>query len=182
VKHMNFNQLTPGEAERLAMLSEEAGEVIEMVSIVLAEGMTARRNGQANRVALEAECAELLAIAGLMQDDLGELPEVQTQTYLRNATTTGYAGALNERLGALGAAAGRLVQMVGKTLRHGYSSSHPNYPDGDNRFYLAREVARFMAVLDGIESGFFPGKAQLPGDIITRKLRYTHHQTNEATA
>lgn len=85
-----------------------------------------------------------------------------------------------ERLAMLAEEAGEIVQAVGKVLRHGYDSRHP---DGgpDNRASLERECRDFLGVLWGM---------QRAGDLAIllsadygdrrqaweRKLRYAHHQ------
>lgn len=43
----HFNNLTPGEAERLAMLAEECGEVIQAVGKILRHGGTPASTHQA---------------------------------------------------------------------------------------------------------------------------------------
>ena len=56
----HFNGLTPGEAERLALLIEECGEVIQAASKALRHGMSSRwDNGQSNKVKLEEELGHL---------------------------------------------------------------------------------------------------------------------------
>lgn len=56
-----FNGLSPAEAERLAMLAEEAGEIVQAVGKVLRHGYASchpRRNEE-NRRALQREIADL---------------------------------------------------------------------------------------------------------------------------
>lgn len=62
----HFNQLTPAEAERLAILAEECGEVIQIVGKVLRHGYSSfnpdnRRLGD-NRHQLEVELGDLRLI------------------------------------------------------------------------------------------------------------------------
>jgi len=56
-----FNQLTPAEAERLALLAEECGEVIQAVGKILRHGYESRHpnGGPTNREALERECGDV---------------------------------------------------------------------------------------------------------------------------
>lgn len=59
----HFNQLTEAEAERLAILAEECGEVIQAVGKVLRHGYESNNKGQlpeTNRQALERELGDLL--------------------------------------------------------------------------------------------------------------------------
>jgi len=65
----HFNQLTPAEAERLAILAEECGEVIQVVGKILRHGYYSRHpdGGPTNREMLEIElgdidCAKALLI------------------------------------------------------------------------------------------------------------------------
>lgn len=80
-----------------------------------------------------------------------------------------------ERLAMLAEEAGEIIQAVGKILRHGYSSYHPDDPEGpDNRDRLQREVDDLITVSKIMVLGrdITLGKTS----DITRKLRYTHHQ------
>lgn len=67
-----FNGLTPAEHERLAMLAEEAAEVIQIVGKILRHGYESKHpdnmNGPTNRQMLENEIADFYAIAGVMED------------------------------------------------------------------------------------------------------------------
>lgn len=64
----NFNQLTPAETERLAILAEECGEVIQAVGKILRHGYegTHPHGGPNNRQLLELECGDVLQILQLM--------------------------------------------------------------------------------------------------------------------
>ena len=57
----HFNKLTPGEAERLALLAEECGEVIQAIGKVLRHGYESTHpdGGPTNREALERECGDV---------------------------------------------------------------------------------------------------------------------------
>lgn len=58
----NYNQLTPGEAERLAMLAEECAEVIKAVGKILRHGYESKhpQRDTTNRKELELECGDVL--------------------------------------------------------------------------------------------------------------------------
>ncbi|MEG3086202.1 hypothetical protein [Sphingomonas sp. PB4P5] len=92
----------------------------------------------------------------------------------------GLSAAEAERLAMLAEEAGEIIQAVGKVLRHGYASTHP---DGgpDNRAMLSREVRDLFAVAEAMG---FVGDIAGPGldNLATweRKLRYTHHQGDAA--
>ncbi len=60
---MHYNNLTPAEAERLAILAEECGEVIQAVGKILRHGW----GGQVdNRTNLEKEIGDIVYITDLM--------------------------------------------------------------------------------------------------------------------
>lgn len=74
----HFNNLTPAEAERLAMLAEECGEVIQAVGKILRHGYDSHHPDQAgkppefrhtNRDQLKQELADLLAVVDMMDQD-----------------------------------------------------------------------------------------------------------------
>lgn len=57
----HFNELTPAEAERLALLAEECGEVIQAIGKVLRHGFESTHpdGGPTNRESLERECGDV---------------------------------------------------------------------------------------------------------------------------
>lgn len=57
----NFNQLTPAEAERLALLLEELGEAQQAIGKILRHGYESRHpdGGPTNREALEREMGDV---------------------------------------------------------------------------------------------------------------------------
>jgi NTP pyrophosphatase (non-canonical NTP hydrolase) len=86
-----------------------------------------------------------------------------------------------ERLAMLAEEAGEIVQIVGKILRHGYESYHPDDPlKVTNRQHLTNELQDIDGVVYGMVSN---GDLQisdfsLEKAIATwqRKLKWTHHQ------
>jgi NTP pyrophosphatase (non-canonical NTP hydrolase) len=72
----SFNGLTNAEAERLAMLAEEAGEIIQAVGKILRHGYQSTHpldlHGPNNRDMLQEEIKELVAIASHM-DECGDI-------------------------------------------------------------------------------------------------------------
>jgi hypothetical protein len=71
----HFNQLTPAEAERLAMLAEECGEVIQVIGKILRHGYDSYHPDQqgtkpdlrfTNRKALGAELCDLFSVADII--------------------------------------------------------------------------------------------------------------------
>jgi len=57
----SFNQLTPAQAERLALLAEECGEAVQAIGKILRHGYKSRHpdGGPTNRGALERECGDV---------------------------------------------------------------------------------------------------------------------------
>ena len=64
----DFNQLTPAEAERLALLSEELGETQQAIGKILRNGYESQHpdGGPTNRKSLEREIADVLAATRLL--------------------------------------------------------------------------------------------------------------------
>lgn len=65
----NYNQLTPGEAERLAWLLEELGEVQQIVGKILRHGYESRwppETGHTNREKLHRELRDVIFVLELM--------------------------------------------------------------------------------------------------------------------
>lgn len=73
-----FNKLTPAEAERLALLSEECGEVVQAIGKILRHGYgsyhPADPGGLSNRQMLERELGDLAAAVGIM-NAVGDIEE-----------------------------------------------------------------------------------------------------------
>lgn len=68
----HFNQLTPAEAERLAILAEECAEVIQVVGKILRHGYESHHPDdvcqKSNRELLETEIGHVQAVKEMMQD------------------------------------------------------------------------------------------------------------------
>ena len=68
----HFNKLTPAEAERLAMLAEECGEVIQVIGKILRHGYDSFHpadHSVTNRDLLGRELTDLLAVAASLCRD-----------------------------------------------------------------------------------------------------------------
>lgn len=82
-----------------------------------------------------------------------------------------------ERLAMLAEECGEVIQIVGKILRHGYDSTHP---DGGptNAELLSKEVCDIDTVWQQIKvNDGVPGyTARDCRETWERKLRYAHHQ------
>lgn len=66
----HFNQLSPAEAERLALLGEELGETQQAIGKILRHGYESKNpfnpNGRTNREDLEKEIADVYVAARMM--------------------------------------------------------------------------------------------------------------------
>lgn len=86
-----------------------------------------------------------------------------------------------ERLAMLAEECAEVIGIVGKILRHGYDSHHPDSPALSNRDLLAGEIADVDAVVKAMKAGEL--KDYEARDIIgtrwKKKLRYSHHQDTE---
>lgn len=83
-----------------------------------------------------------------------------------------------ERLAMLAEECAEVIQVVGKILRHGYDSYHPDQPSVSNRDLLAKESTEVVAILNAMkrhELIDYNITSPLP-HIWEAKLRYTHHQ------
>lgn len=85
-----------------------------------------------------------------------------------------------ERLAILAEEAGEFIQAIGKILRHGYDSFHPDKPlDGDNRDHLCQELGDLRYIVNFMEHrGDFDGTTvdaycSVAAD---KKPKYMHHQ------
>lgn len=74
----HFNELTPAEVERLAILAEECAEVIQIVGKVLRHGYESHHPKDpletSNRELLAMEIGHIWAAVGIMLDDADLLP------------------------------------------------------------------------------------------------------------
>ena len=68
----HFNKLTPAEAERIALLAEECGEVIQVIGKILRHGKESYHPEDSthttNREHLQRELGDVLAAISLLQD------------------------------------------------------------------------------------------------------------------
>ena len=70
----NFNELTPAQTERLAILAEEMGEAIQVIGKILRHGYESRnpldKDSITNRECLELEMGDVLAALYLMEGEM----------------------------------------------------------------------------------------------------------------
>ena len=78
----HFNQLSPAEAERLALLAEEIGECTQAIGKILRHGYESRHpnGGPTNREALEKEVADVLLATKLLLT-AGDIDHVRVVTH-----------------------------------------------------------------------------------------------------
>ena len=78
----HFNNLTPGEAERLALLAEECAEVIQAIAKIQRHGYTSHHPNDPstdNREALEREMGDVLAAIQIMKEAQDVMQEHLTE-------------------------------------------------------------------------------------------------------
>jgi hypothetical protein len=87
----------------------------------------------------------------------------------------------DERLGQLIEEMGESLQMIGKTMRHGYESSHPDYDNITNRQNLEKELGQVLAMIkilivagDVDELNLHVAQNQK----FVKLLKFTHHKAN----
>ena len=90
--------------------------------------------------------------------------------------------AQTERIVMLMEECGEVVHACGKILWHGYDSYHPDELYGDdNRQMLRKEVRDVEAIIElMVVGGDFAGTfAQPKFEVVSRKMRFTHHQPKD---
>jgi len=82
-----------------------------------------------------------------------------------------------ERLAMVAEECAEVIQIVGKILRHGYDSHHPNDPLSTNRDLLGRELTDLYAVASALcRDGVPEGSLHDQDRAWMKKLRFAHHQ------
>jgi len=89
----------------------------------------------------------------------------------------GLTPAQAERLAMLAEECGEVIQIIGKILRHGYDSYHPQDRTATNRQLLGRELTDLLAVAASLCRDQVPeGSLHDQDRAWERKLKYAHHQ------
>lgn len=89
------------------------------------------------------------------------------------------SAAQDERLAMLAEEAGEIVMAVGKIMRHGYDSYHPDHPNSTNVLELEKEIGDLMAVVREMakRGDIDPARVAKHTDAKWAKaLKWTHHQ------
>lgn len=83
-----------------------------------------------------------------------------------------------ERLAMLAEECAETIGIIGKILRHGYDSYHPDTPSITNRDMLADELADVNAVVKAMKRSELRDYTceDVIGNRWRKKLRYSHHQ------
>lgn len=85
-----------------------------------------------------------------------------------------------ERLAMLAEECAEVIQVVGKILRHGYESFHPNDPLITNREILCMELMDLHAVVELMDNDLpRDPKDNIGGKYLDKKLSWTHHQIGD---
>ncbi len=93
------------------------------------------------------------------------------------ANTNGLTPAQAERLAMLAEECGEVVQVIGKILRHGYDSRHPNGGPTNKELLAAelRDVDAVVRAMGRYEMRDFSMKDEV-GMAWDKKRRFAHHQ------
>lgn len=85
-----------------------------------------------------------------------------------------------ERLAMLAEECAETIAIVGKILRHGFDSYHPDTPSITNRDMLANEIADVDAVVKAMKQSELKDYSAQDtlGQRWDKKLLYSHHQGN----
>lgn len=86
-----------------------------------------------------------------------------------------------ERLAMLAEECGEVIQVIGKILRHGYTSCNPNDPNMTTNWALLKgELNDISAIVHGmITAGDYREEdftIEMPEKIWQKKLKWTHYQ------
>ena len=84
-----------------------------------------------------------------------------------------------ERLALLLEEMGEAVQIIGKILRHGYESYHPDAPSVPNRALLEKELGDVLAAIDMVVTADDVNPEQIEGHRLNKHHKvgkYLHHQ------
>lgn len=82
----HFNKLTPAEAERLAMLAEEAGEIVQIVGKILRHGYDNHHPDNpavTNRKLLEKEINDLVTVITMMEGEIAPIYGMDTEALIK---------------------------------------------------------------------------------------------------
>ena len=86
-----------------------------------------------------------------------------------------------ERLAMLAEECGEVIQAIGKILRHGYASFHPDAPSGPtNRDMLMREIGDVKAIIERMEDAVDISRDTVSKYTFEKHLklsRFAHYQT-----
>ena len=101
---------------------------------------------------------------------------------MSEAHFNGLTPAEAERLAMLAEECGEVIQVVGKILRHGYDSYHPDQAGKapqfryTNRDMLTHELSDLFAVIEMMDADHARIDASEQEAAFAKKMRYAHHQ------
>lgn len=84
-----------------------------------------------------------------------------------------------ERLALLAEECGEVIQVVGKILRHGYESYHPDNPSISNRQLLEKEIGDVRAAVSILTGSMDLNDLMIEGAKSAKfktVVKYLHHQ------
>lgn len=173
----HFNQLTPAEAERLALLVEECGEVVMVAAAILDDEGFGREDKY--RAMLEKEIGDVVLIVRMMAkagDVTWNLSSVEPR--LSPHYPAPFNAAVFSTIAFLIKLCGQTSQDIGKILRHGYASRHPG-GGPDNRESLGDSLKKLFTVIDhlcGVGDLSAPSIRKRVEEKTGKIVQYLHHQ------
>lgn len=179
---MTNPNLTNAELERLAMLSEEAGEITQIIGKILRHGYESfhpARPQETNRALLTREVCDLRAIYSLMVhegDFLG--------TYQRHDRLFIPSDMLNEhgRVCLLVEISGRIIKKSGDILLRGMEDPCPDRKGLSNVQSLMNALTDFLdlyKVLQAEGGDLDLSELRVPREVLRRKMPWTKHQDKD---
>lgn len=84
-----------------------------------------------------------------------------------------------ERLALLAEEAAEVIQIVGKIIRHGYESYHPNDPDTTNRMLLEKELGHLKYAILLMDLNKDVDRINISQGQVDKSVycpKYLHHQ------
>ena len=121
--------------------TDKAGDPDSMATIIsgdtLEEVVSIGVGDGTGRLFVKGSSEAIKKVAGFIQD---------SEDLIKSRPFSNLTPAQAELLACLSEEASEVGQAVGKILRHGYESSHPDFPMTYNREYLEKELGDLLAI------------------------------------
>lgn len=100
--------------------------------------------------------------------------DVKTHLSIHGLPTNKLTMSELERLAILSEECGEVIQVIGKIMRHGYNSWHPNSPNETNRDLLQKELEDLASVIWAMEAHIDFKLSKPPEEVWKKKQLYCH--------